>query len=504
MKKIAFLALIGILLGTGLQAQYLPPSDTLPCFERQRTYHYSIWFDTALWFLHPKDGPWSQYGLEEFVPTFNSTCGNRQAVRLYQQYTSKPLKVKGLWAIVSQSEDYPDTTPHSSVYPWPILNNTKLPEYLYLYTINPAEPKPSTVGIYSHYLQRIAGARWDTLQPRAMCIPRFYDGHQAYDGSVPFVHPYVFEVYFDTTYVVDGEFWIGGTTYSNESNPRGPGWKHFPTKYLQWGVDFRTDIQLSYMICDSVDGPWTLPHSTFALCGPFGVITEYQWFAQALTADSAQGMAYGTDYCTDSTVLSFTAVPNEGFRFSHWEDGSTDNPRNVLVTQDTIVTAFFNPLTLHSVEAECNYPNCHVDGDSTYYYGDTAVLLAYADDSAFLFSHWNDGNSDNPRSVIVTQDTFFSAFFIERQGILAPESPAALFSLTPNPAHSTVTLTTNRAYASACRVTLRDAAGTEVLSRTLPAGSQALTLSLAHLPAGSYFVSLHSPEGINTQKLVIQ
>ena len=36
-----------------------------------------------------------------------------------------------------------------------------------------------------------------------------------------------------------------------------------------------------------------------------------------------------------------TATPNEGFEFTGWSDGNTENPRTVTVTSDTVFTAIF-------------------------------------------------------------------------------------------------------------------------------------------------------------------
>ena len=46
-----------------------------------------------------------------------------------------------------------------------------------------------------------------------------------------------------------------------------------------------------------------------------------------------------------------------------------------------------------------------------FHYGDTAVLTSIASEH-YHFSHWNDGNTDNPRYYIVQfQDETFTAFF---------------------------------------------------------------------------------------------
>ena len=54
------------------------------------------------------------------------------------------------------------------------------------------------------------------------------------------------------------------------------------------------------------------------------------------------------------------------------------------------------------------------------------------------------------------------------------------------------------------RLSLRDAAGHELLVRTLAPHSRSFTLSLRHLPSGPYFLSLTSPGATATQKIILR
>ena len=44
------------------------------------------------------------------------------------------------------------------------------------------------------------------------------------------------------------------------------------------------------------------------------------------------------------SLVTFTAMPNRGYRFMQWADGSTNNPRTVELTQDTTMEAIFDYL----------------------------------------------------------------------------------------------------------------------------------------------------------------
>ncbi|MBR5353454.1 MAG: T9SS type A sorting domain-containing protein, partial [Bacteroidales bacterium] len=131
-------------------------------------------------------------------------------------------------------------------------------------------------------------------------------------------------------------------------------------------------------------------------------------------------------------------------------------------------------------------------------------LTAHDTVPGYRFLRWNDHNTDNPRTVVVTQDTIFTAFFSRQQGIDSPLSPLPAFTLSPNPAHTSVTVTLAAPCGSGCSLSLLDASGHTVLSLPLPAGSSNATLPLRDLPAGPYFVSLSSPQGSSSQKLILQ
>lgn len=45
--------------------------------------------------------------------------------------------------------------------------------------------------------------------------------------------------------------------------------------------------------------------------------------------------------CANSSTATITAIANPGYHFTAWSDGNTDNPRQLVVTQDTIITAHF-------------------------------------------------------------------------------------------------------------------------------------------------------------------
>ncbi len=94
------------------------------------------------------------------------------------------------------------------------------------------------------------------------------------------------------------------------------------------------------------------------------------------SADATQG----------SVIITITAQPIEGFEFSHWSDGSTENPRNVTLDKDVELYAHFQIKGTgleNSVISSANVYSAngrlHVEGAETdYYVLDMAGKLIYS------------------------------------------------------------------------------------------------------------------------------
>ena len=65
--------------------------------------------------------------------------------------------------------------------------------------------------------------------------------------------------------------------------------------------------------------------------------------------DEAMGSVVGAGAYPYSTEVSLEAVPEEGYRFVRWGDGSTDNPAVFTLTGDTTVSALFEEVEIPSI-----------------------------------------------------------------------------------------------------------------------------------------------------------
>ena len=116
----------------------------------------------------------------------------------------------------------------------------------------------------------------------------------------------------------------------------------------------------------------------------------------------------GVFYYGDTATIE--AFPNPGCEFLYWNDSITDNPRNIIITQDTSFVAYFNRFAYNIETAVVPINAGTVTGGGIYPYGDTISLEAFANEG-YAFMRWNDSITDNPRDIVVTQDSAFIAMF---------------------------------------------------------------------------------------------
>ncbi|MDR1180862.1 MAG: T9SS type A sorting domain-containing protein, partial [Bacteroidales bacterium] len=148
------------------------------------------------------------------------------------------------------------------------------------------------------------------------------------------------------------------------------------------------------------------------------------------------------DYAVNSTA-TINAAPNTGYRFLQWNDGNTQNPRTITITQDTIFTATFEALLY--VTLVPNDPTMGILTGAGYYIKDSTAIIEAIPNAGYRFLQWNDGNTQNPRTITVTQDTTFTAAFeVMMYHVTVTANDAAMGSVTGSgdyAVNSTITIT---------------------------------------------------------------
>ena len=62
---------------------------------------------------------------------------------------------------------------------------------------------------------------------------------------------------------------------------------------------------------------------------------------QLNSMEEKEGSVQIDSYPDCNSIVSFSALPKKGYLFEKWSDGNTDNPRTLLLTEDTSLSAFF-------------------------------------------------------------------------------------------------------------------------------------------------------------------
>ena len=111
-----------------------------------------------------------------------------------------------------------------------------------------------------------------------------------------------------------------------------------------------------------------------------------------------------------NSTHEFNAISNHGYHFSTWSDGASENPRTFTLTQDTSFTAIFEPNSYFISTSSNDSSMGTVIGGGLYDYNTTQSLEAVPAEGHH-FIRWTDGNTDNPRNILIEGDTSYTAVF---------------------------------------------------------------------------------------------
>lgn len=130
--------------------------------------------------------------------------------------------------------------------------------------------------------------------------------------------------------------------------------------------------------------------------------------------DSWGNVIGGGDYEPDS-IQTIEAIPAEGYRFAQWQDGITNNPRNIQINGNMNYIANFEleqityDITVGVKSGQSLMGT--VSGGGTGLVPDSDVLIEANANPGYRFVRWNDGNTNSSRRVPVTGDKNYIAEF---------------------------------------------------------------------------------------------
>ncbi len=144
---------------------------------------------------------------------------------------------------------------------------------------------------------------------------------------------------------------------------------------------------------------------------------------------SVEGMSYYFDrgYVSGSDTVDYldtvvlTATAYYGYRFDHWSDGAYENPHSVVAIGDSIIWAYFTPVQFSLSVASADENMGIVYGGGFFGYQSNRTIRATAN-YGYHFAYWNDGDANSTRTITLTQDTSFTAYFAPNRYTLSLQS----------------------------------------------------------------------------------
>ena len=112
----------------------------------------------------------------------------------------------------------------------------------------------------------------------------------------------------------------------------------------------------------------------------------------------------------ENNIAKIEAVGHWGYKFKQWNDGNTENPREIVVEDDTTIIAEFEPCAIYNVQLNCDEKLGSVFGAGKYNETTKTEISALAKEG-YHFVKWSDGNTENPRTITVTEDINLTAEF---------------------------------------------------------------------------------------------
>jgi hypothetical protein len=252
---------------------------------------------------------------------------------------------------------------------------------------------------------------------------------------------------------------------------------------------------------DSTQNPRTITvtqDTTFI--ATFAVTSQKTCHVTLSSNNPIMGSVTGEGNYAENTAATIEAIPNTGYRFIQWNDGNKENPRTITLTQDTSFIATFavsSQNTYHVSVSSNDQTKGTVLGGGDYAKNSTVSIGAMAN-QGYRFAQWDDGNTDNPRSITVTQDTAFVATFESEIGIV--DIKISSVSIFPNPATDNITVTLPENVHQAT-FTVYDMQGKMLLQQNI--GNQE-TVSVSNLSAGVYIYHVRTEKESYTGKIVLR
>ncbi|MBR4962712.1 MAG: InlB B-repeat-containing protein, partial [Muribaculaceae bacterium] len=199
-----------------------------------------------------------------------------------------------------------------------------------------------------------------------------------------------------------------GGTASVSANVIGAGGSVVFTATPSTGYNFAGWYNGENKVSEDTEYTATNIKSTLSLTAKF----EKQTFEVSVTAGAGGSVSSITNPVEYGTSLELTATADQGYKFTGWSDGSTENPYTVTVTDNISLVANFVAIPTYTVTVTTN-GNGSVEKSAGSVLAGNTVTLTATPATGYRFVDWSDGSKANPRTITVTEDVYLTANFVE-------------------------------------------------------------------------------------------
>ena len=115
------------------------------------------------------------------------------------------------------------------------------------------------------------------------------------------------------------------------------------------------------------------------------------------------GSATGAGEYNEGTEVTLTATASEGYRFTGWSDGSTEESITITLNSDTALTANFEVIPVYTLTVSTGEGGS-VSTEGGDYEEGTEITITATPDEGYEFTGWSDGSTEESRVIIISED----------------------------------------------------------------------------------------------------
>ena len=276
--------------------------------------------------------------------------------------------------------------------------------------------------------------------------------------------------------------------------------------FSQWNIERENDPTTTHNSTDNPLNDTITSNVTYT-----AIFAPQKYTISAVANDTNYGTVRGAGIYTYLDGVTLTALPKEGYDFIMWSDGTENNPYTFQASNDVNLTAIFrqqgDSTKYYTITVTSNDESMGtVEGSGVYAEGTAITITAMPTSRQYTFRKWDDGNTDNPRNLVVNDNATYTAIFSRWDDPIGIDDVLTTVNakVYPNPA-------SKRAYVEIdgitgnVRIDLIDLNGRLLGQRNVESdGNAKVEIDLGSTVRGMYFIRISTDSASNVQKLIVE